>query len=314
MKSLPTGKTYPFDAFPLEGRIDLLKATTEVYYCLFHKDTPDGRKYGLFRNNLKGDGLESRITESYTVIGEEFGYDEVKVCPTGVGLDFSFAIFVSLFAKNPDTCELISLSESDGARVLISGQSHTECSDALKDLLGMSLIFGDPDYFESRKSRVGFLMDIPSADALYKLFGGKYEFVKSPDIRSFGDESCYVGVVKKADGKFNYLNFTTGEELSPVDFDSYAMMGMDTCYQFKVGKVWLLADLHGVLPDYRLGAKGWYSYDCLPDLLAGKEISKFKQDQYQEHRGQYQSWNPNENNPEGLLVAMRKRAKAIGSK
>lgn len=316
MKRLPEGNTYPFETFPLEERIDLVKAPMEVYYCLFRKDTPTGIKLGLFRNNLKGDGVRSSITESYTVIGEEFGYDEVKVCPAGVGPHYALTIFVSLVKNNPETCDIVTISEEDGAAVLLSGKNLQECSDALKDYLGMRLSFSEPDYFEERKRHVDSLVNLPSSDALYKIYGGKYEFTGPPaTIRNYVDNNLYrVGVVKKANGKKNILNYSTGEEFSPVDFDDCCWMSRKTAYSFRIGNNWYTADWNGVLPDYRLGAKGWYSYDCLPALLAGEDISQYKQDQYQEHRETYAYYDPNVNNPDTLIEKMKNWAANIQKK
>lgn len=305
MKQLLEGNTYPFDAFPLEGRIDLLKASTEVYYCLFTKNTPDGKKYGLFRNNLKGDGLESRITDSYTAIGDEFGYDEVQVCPTGIGMHFTFSIFLSLVKKNAETCDLVTLDYSEGAHILFSKKTHQECSDALKEYLGMSIYFCDPDYFNKRKQSVDFLRLVPSSDVLFESYDRKYEFMESPNIREHEGESFFVGVVKKKNGKYNYFNFTTGEEFSPVDFDERCSgMSLRGEYMFKINGKWIDADWDGVLLDYRLGTDGWYSYDCLPDLLAGKDISRFKQDEFRERRKEHAYIDPNKNNPDTLYAAL----------
>ena len=81
---------------------------------------------------------------------------------------------------------------------------------------------------------------------------------------------------------------------------------MKTAYSFRIGNNWYTADWNGVLPDYRLGAKGWYSYECLPALLAGEEdISQYKQDQYQEHREKYAYYDPNVNNPNTLIEKMK---------
>ena len=62
-----------------------------------------------------------------------------------------------------------------------------------------------------------------------------------------------------------------------------------------------MADWNGVCLDYRLGAKGWYSYDSLPALLSGADISPFKQDQYQDRREHYLYRKPSERNPESLF-------------
>ncbi len=304
MEKLSEGKSYPFESLPLANRYDLVKASTEVYYCLFSKETEKGLKYGLFKNNLTGDGLESRRTESYSVVGEEFGYDEVKVCPTGISTYVTQAIFLVLIKHSPDLCQVLSISIEDGCNILFSGATFEDCRNNLKEYLGVNISFGNPDYFQQRIDECQYLIGVPSSDALYLHFKGKYEFQGSPYVRSFYGESFYLGIVKKSSGKYNYLNFNTEKELSPIDFDRYTEMSRKGTYSFKVGNRWLTADIKGVLPDYKK-PKDWFSYDCLPSLLEGKDINQFKQNEYEDIRKGYSYYDPNMCNPDSLIETMR---------
>ena len=258
MRQMTEGKTYPFDSFPVEERIDLLKSILEVYYCIFAKETQTGRKYGLFRNNNSGDGRESRFTDSYTVIGEEFGYDDVEICPTGVYPNATLSAFVALSDYSTNTCQIISVSEADGCHELVSGPSLDECSKSLKRILGMELSFGRPDYFKFREEHFQKFGFPPSADILKKHFDSKYEFITSPMALSHGDTKAVWLVVKKTNGKFNILNLDSESELSPLDFDSEPSVGISGNIAFTYKGV----ELRGVI--YLPGTDGgavWYPED-----------------------------------------------------
>lgn len=302
MKPLVEGKTYPFVSFELEERIDLVKSQLEVFYCVFPRKTPQGTKFGLFRNNLNEDGM----TDSYTVIGEEFGYDEVKICPIGVNPVLTVSMFAALISLSPKTCQIVSLDYKEGCHVLCSGTSLDECAETLKDSIGMRLYFDYPDFIRQRARLISQEDVIPTADALNKRFGGRYVYDSFTATCSMGDIVTHRLLrVTKKNGKCNLLDVNTWEEFFPVDLDEFAMFSRRGMGSFAIDGAWMLCDLEGVLPDYRQEEKGWYSYDCLPSLLAGEDISRFKQDQYNEYRSRYNYYDPNESNPGTLVKQMR---------
>ena len=95
----------------------------------------------------------------------------------------------------------------------------------------MAYDFGDCRPFEysvdggrtwKRKEYNGATVDV------HKKYALKYRRIDYPIRLNFDDEIYEFSRVQKKNGKYNYIDIQTGEEISPVDFDSVTLMNPDT--------------------------------------------------------------------------------------
>lgn len=68
---------------------------------------------------------------------------------------------------------------------------------------------------------------------VHKNFGLKYKRVDHPVHLVYKGQKISLSIVEKRNGKFNYINAVTGEEISPIDFDSVTKIDPST-YRFSI--------------------------------------------------------------------------------
>jgi hypothetical protein len=68
---------------------------------------------------------------------------------------------------------------------------------------------------------------------VHRNFGLKYKHIDHPVHLKYKGQDVSLSIVMKKNGKYNYINAETGEEISPIDFDSVTKIDPQT-YRFSI--------------------------------------------------------------------------------